>query len=89
MCKNFVLALSVSAAMLPTVATAGQIPSELTAQDLSALVALEATQNDLVGVALGINQLIPPQELGKWTGTIDRSGWLLTFSGVINEIPLW
>lgn len=80
--------VGVLSVLFPLLASAGEIPPEMTAQDLNALVAMEATQNDLVAVAARINQQVLPQQLGTWVGTVDASGWSLTFSGQINNTLL-
>lgn len=70
----------------PPQALASPLPSGFTNQDVNALVALEATQNDLVILAHRANQLVPAQFLGMWTGTVTSDGWALAFSGHVNGI---
>jgi len=77
--------LSILASLCTGTASATLILSpELTAQDVNALVALEATQYGLAATAFSVNQSVSAQPLGTWSGTIDSSGWNLTFSGQLN-----
>jgi hypothetical protein len=65
--------------------------STVTAQagtvQLNALVALEATSNDLMSLFTGnIFSLAPisQQFLGQWTGSVTSAGWTLQFNGVVD-----
>jgi len=74
--------------LLPKETHADSLPSLLTPLDINALVSLEATQNALVVVGTKFDVILAPQNLGMWTGTINDSGWSLSFSGGFNGVPL-
>lgn len=75
--------------LLPTRSVAGLILTpDLTAQDVNALVALEATQFDLVATAYSTHHPFSRGILGTWSGTIDAHGWDLSFAGRFNGTPL-
>ena len=86
--KSLVIMCAIFTFLLSGISNATPIPSTMSNQDINTLVALEATQNSLVVIALGLEVPIQAQSLGSWTGIIDPSGWSLEFLGNLNGMPL-
>jgi hypothetical protein len=61
-----------------SISYATPIPPGMSPQKLNALVALEATANDILMLGIGYNLTIANETVGTWAGTIDDSGWSLT-----------
>lgn len=66
------------------------LPSEMTERDVVILTAMATTQMDMLAIVEYENYQLnsQTQDLGFWTGTIDATGWNLTFNGSLNSIPL-
>jgi hypothetical protein len=67
---------------------AGMIHSGSTPVELNALVGLEASQVELLAIAVISPQPIGVQHLGIWVGTITSTGWSLQFDASFDNLPI-